>query len=99
MSEFDELPETFDPSTHEGTHDFEPFPPGWYQAQMVENSVEHARNGNGMYLLAVFEILRGDHRGRKIYQNVTWQKARPQAVGSGHRPSAAIDTAVAITGP
>jgi hypothetical protein len=68
MSEFDELPETFDPSTHEGTRDFEPFPPGWYQAQMIESSVEQARNGNGTYLLAVFEILSGDHRGRRIYQ-------------------------------
>jgi len=61
MSEFDELPETFDPSTHEGT-DLKPIPPGWYQAQIVENSVEYAKNGNGTYLLAVFEILSANTR-------------------------------------
>jgi hypothetical protein len=99
MSEFDELPETFDPSTHEGTHDFEPFPPGWYQAQMIENSVEHARNGNGMYLLAVFEILSSEHKGRKIYQNVTLQNASQQAVEIGQRLLADIYTAVGITAP
>ena len=99
MSEFDELPETFDPSTHEGTRDFEPFPPGWYLAQMIENSVEHARNRNGMYLLAVFEVLSGDHRGRKIYQNVTLQNANQQAVEIGQRLLTDIYTAVGITAP
>ena len=100
MSEFDdELPETFDPSTHEGTRDFEPFPPGWYQAQMIENSVEHAKNGNGMYLLAVFEILSGDHHGRKIYQNITLQNASQQAVEIGQRLLADIYTAIGITAP
>jgi hypothetical protein len=99
MPEFDELPEIFDPSTHEGTRDFEPFPPGWYQAQMIESSVEHARNGNGTYLLAVFEILSGDYRSRKIYQNVTLQNANLQAVEIGQRLLADIYTAIGITTP
>jgi len=99
MTEFDELPETFDPSAHEGTRDFEPFPPGWYQAQIIENSVEHARNGDGMYLLAVFEILSGDHRGRRIYQNVTLQNESQQAVEIGQRLLADIYTAIGITAP
>jgi hypothetical protein len=98
MSEFDELPEIFDPSTHKGT-DFEPFPPGWYSAQIIEDSVEHAKNGNGMYLLAVFEILSGDHHGRKIYQNITLQNASQQAVEIGQRLLADIYTAVGITAP
>src|SRR5215831_4644826 len=84
MSEFDELPETFDPSTHEGTRDLEPFPPGWYPAQIVENSIECAKNGNGTYLLAVFEILSGEHKGR-VYQNVTLQNVSQQAVEIGQR--------------
>ena len=99
MSEFDELPETFDPSTHEGTRDFEPFPAGWYQAQMIESGVEYAKNGNGTYLLAVFEILSGDYRGRKIYQNVTLQNVSQQAVEIGQRLLTDIYTAVGITTP
>ena len=57
MSNILELPETFDPGAHEGTRDLEPMPIGWYQAQIVESEVRDASNGNGTYLLAVFQIL------------------------------------------
>src|SRR5262245_43160445 len=99
MSEFDELPETFDPSTHEGTRDFEPFPPGWYQAQIIENSVEYPQNRNGSYLLAVFEILNNGHEGRRIYQNVTLQNNNQQAVEIGQRLLKDIYDSVGVTGP
>ena len=54
-------------------------------AQIIESEVRDASNGNGTYLLAVFEILEGDHRGRKIFQNVTLQNANQQAVEIGQR--------------
>jgi hypothetical protein len=98
MSEFDELPETFDPSTHEGT-DLKPIPPGWYSAQIVENSVEHAKNGNGTYLLAVFEILGDDYKGRRIFHNITLQNASQQAVEIGQRLLKDIYDNVGVTGP
>jgi len=94
----DELPEIFDPSTHEGT-DLKPIPPGWYQAQIVENSVEHAQNGNGTYLLAVFEILSSEHKGRRVYQNVTLQNVNQQAVEIGQRLLKDIYDSVGVTGP
>jgi uncharacterized protein DUF669 len=99
MSEFDELPETFDPSTHAGTDDLRPISPGWYPAQMVENSVEHAKNGNGLYLLAVFEILSNEYKGRRVYQNVTLQNLNQQAVEIGQRLLKDIYDSVGITGP
>jgi hypothetical protein len=85
MSNFDELPETFDPSTHEGTRDLEPVPPGWYLTQIVENGGEHAKNSNGTYLRTVFEILDGEYKGRKIFQNITLQNDSQQAVEIGAR--------------
>ena len=99
MSEFDELPETFDPSAHEGTRDLECIPPGWCQAQMIESEVRDALNGNGTYLLAVFEILDGEYRGRKIHQNVTLQNLNQQAVEIGQRLLTDIYNAVGITTP
>jgi len=99
MPEFDALPETFDPSAHEGTQDLEPISPGWYLAQMIENSVEYARNGNGTYLFTVFEILDGEYQGRKIYHNVTLQNSSAQAVEIGQRLLTDIYTAVGISGP
>jgi|SRR5262249_5831790 len=98
MPEFDELPEIFDPSMHEGT-DLKPILPGWYQAQIVENSVEHAQNGNGTYLLAVFEILSSEHKGRRVYQNVTLQNVNQQAVEIGQRLLKDIYDSVGVTGP
>jgi hypothetical protein len=99
MSDFDELPEPFDPSAHEGTGAPPPIPIGWYQAQIVENAVRDASTGNGTYLLAVFEILEGDHRGRKIFQNITLQNKSQQAVEIGARLLTDIYTAVGHSGP
>ena len=58
-----------------------------------------ASNGNGTYLLAVFEILEGEYRGRKIFQNVTLQNANQQAVEIGQRLLTDIYNAVGHTGP
>jgi hypothetical protein len=88
----------FDPSAHEGT-DFKCFPPDWYLAQIIENQVRDASNGNGDYLLAVFEILEGEYRGRRIYQNVTLHNQNQQAVEIGQRLLTDIYTAIGHTGP
>ena len=74
-------------------------PIGWYQAQIVESEVRDASNGNGTYLLAVFEILGGEYRGRKIFQNVTLQNANQQAVEIGQRLLTDIYIAVGHSGP
>jgi Protein of unknown function (DUF669) len=99
MSDNFELPEPFDPGAHEGTRDLEPIPIGWYQAQIVESEVRDASNGNGNYLLAVFEILGGEYRGRKIFQNVTLQNTSQQACEIGIRLLTDIYTAVGHSGP
>ena len=99
MNEYDELPEIFDASTHEGTSDLDVIPAGWYPAQIIESAVRDASNGNGTYLLAVFQILSGEHAGRQIYQNVTLQNSVQQAVEIGQRLLTDIYTAAGITTP
>jgi hypothetical protein len=99
MSDYFGLPETFDPSAHEGTRDLECIPIAWYQAQLIENEIRHARNGNGSYLLAIFEILDGEFRGRKVYQNITLQNDNQQAVEIGQRLLTDIYKAVGHTTP
>jgi hypothetical protein len=95
----DQLPEMFDPSEHEGTQDFLPIPAGWYSAHIIEAEVRDAANGNGNYLLTVFEILDGEHQRRKIYQNITIHNASQQAVEIGQRLMTDIYTSCGITGP
>jgi Protein of unknown function (DUF669) len=98
MTAFDELPEDFDPSTHEGT-DLKPVPVGWYLTQITEVGGEHAKTGNGTYLRTVFEILEGEHKGRKVFQNITLQNSNQQAVEIGARLLTDVYTAVGHNGP
>src|SRR5262245_59853859 len=49
--------------------------------------------GNGTYLLAVCEILSNEHKGRRVYQNVTLQNVNQQAVEIGQRLLTDIYTA------
>ena len=99
MSMYDQLPEIFDPTAHEGTEDLQPIPPGWYLAHIVEAGVCDAQNGNGSYLLAVFEVLEDKYLHRKIYQNVTLSNSNQQAVEIGTRLKTDIYLACGITGP
>ena len=92
----DDLPETFDPGAYKGT---DCVLPGWYPAHIIEAAVFDARNGNGTYLLATFEILAGEYKNRKILQNVTLQNASQQAVEIGARLLKDMYEAVGHAGP
>jgi hypothetical protein len=96
---YDRLPEMFDPTAGEGTSGPPPIPPGWYLAHIVETDVRDASNGNGNYLLTVFEILEGDFLHRKIYQNVTLANSSQQAVEIGTRLKTDIYLAAGVDGP
>jgi len=86
MSNDFELPEVFDPSQYEGTADFVPIRPSWQSAQIVEVSRKEAQNNSSStYILAVFEIIEGEHKGRKIFQNITLTNQNQQAVEIGQR--------------
>jgi hypothetical protein len=82
-SEF-ELPEVFDPSLYEGTADLLPIPNGWYSAHIVEASHREALNNSAStYLLAVFEVLTEQYKGRKIFHNITLTNQNQTAVTIG----------------
>ena len=81
-----ELPEIFDPSQYAGTTDLVPIPPGWQSAHIVEASYKEVlNNSTSTYMLAVFEIIEGEHKGRKIFQNVTLTNRNQQAVEIGQQ--------------
>jgi Protein of unknown function (DUF669) len=50
-------------------------------------------------LLVVFEILDGEHRGRRIFQNITLQNSSQQAVEIGRRLLKDLFEGVGHTGP
>ena len=91
-----ELPETFDPAPIEAPA---AYPPRMVSGADHRSSVRDASNGNGTYLLAVFEILAGEYKSRKIFQNVTLQNTSQQAVEIGARLLKDIYKAVGHAGP
>ncbi len=48
---------------------YEVLPSDWYIAQIVASEAKTPRSGQGQMLNVTFEIIDGDHRGRKIWNN------------------------------
>ena len=47
-----------------------PLPAGVYLAHIVESDVQPLKSGNGEGLKLTFEIIDGQHKGRKVYENL-----------------------------
>ena len=61
----------------------EPFPEADYEVSA--NEIEEKQSANGSYLRVVFEVMEGDHAGRKIYQNITFKNTSEKAQEYGQR--------------
>jgi hypothetical protein len=62
----------------------EPFPEADYELIATECEELQSANGDSSYLRTVFEVLSGDHAGRRIYQNFTFTHTSEKAVTYGH---------------
>jgi hypothetical protein len=47
-----------------------PVPAGVYLAHIVESDVQPLKSGNGEGLKLTFEVIDGQHKGRKVYENL-----------------------------
>ena len=56
---------SFDPSAHEGTRDLDASRSAGIWRRSSRAEVRERKNGNGSYLLAVFEILEGEFGGAR----------------------------------
>lgn len=72
----------------------EPIPPGKYEAQIVESSVDDTKNGNGKVLKLVWQVLDGEFQGRKVFDRVNLANPNQQAVEIGQRQLSSICRAV-----
>lgn len=70
--------------TSKGT--FQPLPAGTYT--LKANSVDlraSKMNPDSSYLKVEYEVTAGEHTGKRVFQNFTWQNSNAQAVEIGHR--------------
>jgi len=60
----------FETSEFEGTSNtFEIMPEGEYTLKATEAELKETKKGDGAYLAVTFEVVKGAHAGRKVWQN------------------------------
>ena len=87
MARFDAA---FDASSIEPTTAYELLPPGKYCAQIVESEMRVTRNGMGQFLWLMLDILEGEQKGRKIFDQLNLVNPNPTTVEIAQRTLSAI---------
>ena len=87
MARFDT---SFDATNVEPTTAYELLPAGKYRAQIVESEMRVTRNGMGQFLWLMLDILEGEHKGRKIFDQLNLVNPNPTTVEIAQRTLSAI---------
>ncbi len=87
MARFDT---SFDATSVEPTTPFELLPAGKYRAQIVESEMRVTKNGMGQFLWLMLDILEGEHKGRKIFDQLNLVNPNPTTVEIAQRTLSAI---------
>jgi hypothetical protein len=87
MARFDT---SFDASSVEPTTAYDLLPAGKYRAQIVESELRVTRNGTGQFLWLMLDILEGEHKGRKIFDQLNLVNPNPTTVEIAQRTLSAI---------
>lgn len=89
----------FDATKVEPTKAFTPIPAGDYKAAISASEMKPTAKGNGTYLALTFDVLDGEHKGRKLYVNLNLNNPNNQAVEIAKAELSAICRAVAVLTP
>lgn len=88
----------FDANEHE-VPDFEPLPNGDYEVVITESEMKPTKDGGGEYLAVTFEVLEGDHKGRRLWHNLNLKNKSDKAVQIAKGQLSAICKAVGVLKP
>ena len=87
MARFDT---SFDATSVEPTTAYELLPAGKYRAQIVESEMRVTKNGMGQFLWLMLDILEGEYKGRKIFDQLNLVNPNPTTVEIAQRTLSAI---------
>jgi hypothetical protein len=87
MARFDT---SFDATSVEPTTAQELLPAGKYRAQIVESEMRVTKNGMGQFLWLMLDILEGEQKGRKIFDQLNLVNPNPTTVEIAQRTLSAI---------
>jgi len=86
----------FDSNQVEPKKAFEVMPAGTYTAVIIESDMASTKAGTGEYLKLVFEVIDGEHKGRKLYANLNLDNPNQTAVSIARAELSAICRAVGV---
>ena len=87
MARFDT---SFDATSVEPTTAQELLPAGKYRAQIVESEMRVTKNGMGQFLWLMLDLLEGEYKGRKIFDQLNLVNPSPTTVEIAQRTLSAI---------
>lgn len=89
----------FDASTVEPSTGKDPIPAGKYIAIIVESAMKPTKSGNGQYLEFEYQIVDGEHKGRKVWSRHNLQHPNATAMQIARGELSAICRAVDVMAP
>ena len=61
----------------------DPVPAGWYDVVIVESEAKQTQRKTGYFLALTYQIVSGEFKGRKVFQNINLQNPNEEAVRIG----------------
>lgn len=89
----------FNASEVEPSQEFQPLPEGKYEVVITDSDVKSTRNGSGRYVQLEFEVVSGEHKGRKVWGRYNIENPSADAVRIGRADFSAVCHAVGILNP
>jgi hypothetical protein len=78
---------------------FDPIPEGWYPAVITDSEMKETHDGTGKYLKMCYEIIEGEHKGRRIWSNLNLVHSNPVVIELARADLSAICRAVNVIAP
>ena len=79
--------------------EFQPIPAGRYTAAIIKSETKSTKDGKGSYLKLEIDILDGQYKGRKIFENLNLENANETTVKIAQVTLANICRAVGVLHP
>jgi Protein of unknown function (DUF669) len=89
----------FDANQVEPSSGKEPVPAGKYVAAITNSEMKPTKNGAGQYLELEYQILDGEHKGRKLWSRHTLQHTSAQTVQIARGELSAVCRAIGVMQP
>lgn len=91
------LGQTFDVNEMpEGNGNFEPLPPGWYNANITQAELKATNDGTGQYIKMRYDITGPTHQGRVVFGNLNIKNASAKAEEIGRQQLGDVMCAIGL---